>query len=210
MTLFVKICGITRVEDALCAAHCGADAIGLNFYPGSARCVARNAAADICRALPPHVLKAGLFVNAPREEIVRCEQELQLDLIQLHGDESADECAAWGVKALRAVRLRSEADLAQLDALRGLRMIVCDAAVPGAYGGTGQRADWALARAAVQRGFRVLLAGGLTPATVADAVRAVQPFGVDVAGGVETAPGIKDAAKLSAFVRAAREAADAL
>jgi len=210
MKLFIKICGITRTADALCAAAHGADAIGLNFFSGSPRCVGLETAAEICRALPSHVLKTGLFVNASRDEIRRCDEQCRFDLIQLHGDEGPEECLAWGGRAVRAVRLRSEADLGVVAALRGVGMIVCDAAVPGVYGGTGQRADWELARRVVGFGIPVLLAGGLTPDNVAEAVRAVRPYGVDVAGGVESAPGIKDPGKVAAFICAAREAANAL
>lgn len=210
MTLFIKICGITRAADALCAAACGATAIGFNFFSGSPRYIAPQTAADICRALPPGILKVGLFVNATHDEMVRCDELCHFDLIQFHGDESPQECLAWGTRAVRAVRLRSEADLPALDALRGVRMIICDAAVPGVYGGTGQRANWELARRAVASGIPIVLAGGLTPDNVAEAVRAVRPFGVDVAGGVEAAPGIKDPDKIAALIRAAREAADAL
>lgn len=210
MSLFIKICGITRAADALCAAACGASAVGFNFFSGSPRYITPHAAADICRALPPGILKVGLFVNATRDDIACCDEVCHFDLIQLHGDEAPEECLAWGARAVRAVRLRSEADLAALDALRGVRMIICDAAVPGAYGGTGQRANWELARRAVASGIPIVLAGGLSPGNVAAAVRAVRPFGVDVAGGVESAPGIKDPDKIAAFIRAAREAADAL
>lgn len=209
MPLFIKICGITRVEDALAAASLDVNAIGLNFFPGSPRYLPLDRAAEIARALPTHVRKVGVFVNAPEEEIKRCAEHCALDFIQFHGDEPPEVCRAWGRRAIRAVRLHTEEDLALLPRLQGIAMIVCDAAVPGAYGGTGQRANWELARRAQACGIPILLAGGLTPENVAEALRTVHPYGVDVAGGVEAAPGIKDVTKMAAFVRAAREAADA-
>ncbi|MCX7847522.1 MAG: phosphoribosylanthranilate isomerase [bacterium] len=210
MRLFIKICGITSLDDALTAAELGADAIGLNFFPNSPRYLSLESATAICRALPPHILTVGLFVNAPPDVVHLYDQACHFSLIQFHGDETPDLCRPWFPRAIRAVRLRSEAEIPQLDQWRNVHMLLCDAAVPGTFGGTGQRADWSLARRLVETGFTVLLAGGLTPTNVADAVRIVRPFGVDVAGGVESAPGKKDPVKLANFIRAAREAAHAL
>jgi phosphoribosylanthranilate isomerase len=204
MSLFVKICGITRVTDALRAAELGISAIGLNFWPSSKRHVTLETAAEIARALSPGVLKVGVFVNASAEAVHRAEQACGLDLVQFHGDESPAFCAQWGDRAIRAIRLHSPADLDQLAQYRSVRMILVDAAVEGAYGGTGVTANWQLARQACETGAQILLAGGLTPGNVAEAVRAVGPAGVDVAGGVESTPGIKDADKMRAFVAAAR------
>jgi phosphoribosylanthranilate isomerase len=203
--MFVKICGITRVPDALAAAEYGASAIGLNFYPRSKRCVTRNAAAEICRALPLGVLRVGLFVNASADEINDLDADLQFDLIQLHGDETPEFCAQWGERVVRAIRLATAADLERVEHYPTVRHIMVDASVKNAYGGTGVTCDWSLAAQAVTRTEQpVILAGGLTPENVAAAIRRVQPQGVDVAGGVESAPGVKDAQKMQAFIAAAR------
>lgn len=201
---FVKICGITRIEDAVNAAACGADAIGLNFWPESSRYVSMETAAAIARALPATVRKVGVFVNATVDEIMRVEVACGLDLLQLHGDESPEFCARWGTRAIRALRLRNEEDIAQIAEYSSIGMILVDAAVKGKYGGTGTVANWPLARKACACGVPVILAGGLTPDNIAEAIREVQPFGVDVAGGVESAPGIKDAGKMRAFIAGAK------
>lgn len=204
--LFVKICGITSVADALAALACGVDAIGLNFHAGSPRYVALPQAAAIARAIGTRALKVGLFVNASADEINEVDDTIGLDLIQLHGDESPAFCAPWPTRVVKACRVQTAEDVDGLARYAHLRMLLIDAAVAGAYGGTGVRADWRLARAAKRYGVPILLAGGLTPENVADAVRVVMPFGVDVASGVESAPGRKDAAKMRAFVAAARGA----
>jgi phosphoribosylanthranilate isomerase len=203
--MFVKVCGITRVDDALAAARLGASAIGLNFYAKSKRCVTLETAAAISRALPLGVLRIGLFVNASADEINRLDDALQFDLIQLHGDETPEFCAQWGERVIRAVRIGTEADLEQIARYPTVRHIMVDAALPGHYGGTGVTADWALAARAVRIAEQpVILAGGLTPGNVADAIQVVRPQGVDVAGGVESAPGEKSAEKMAAFINAAR------
>jgi len=205
-TLFIKICGITRADDALAASALGVSAIGLNLWPKSKRHVSLEAAEAIARAVPKGVLKVGVFVNATEADIRRAESACGLDLVQFHGDESPAFCAPWGNRVIRAFRLRSDADLVALNDYRFARMALVDAAVEGTYGGTGSTADWSLARKASASGIPILLAGGLTPENVADALRAAQPAGIDVAGGVESAPGIKDRAKLRAFVAAATAA----
>jgi len=205
-TLFIKICGITRADDALAASALGVSAIGLNLWPKSKRHVSLEAAEAIARAVPKGVLKVGVFVNAVEADIRRAEAACGLDLVQFHGDEPPAFCAQWGNRVIRAFRLRSDADLAALNDYRFARMALVDAAVEDAYGGTGSTADWALARKASASGIPILLAGGLTPGNVADALRAAHPAGVDVAGGVESAPGIKDRAKLRVFVAAAMAA----
>ena len=203
--MFVKICGITRVTDALAAAECGASAIGFNFYPHSTRCVAPDVAAEISRALPLGVLRVGLFVNATAEDINTLDERLHFDLIQLHGDETPEFCAQWGERVIRALRIGGEDDLKQIDDYGSVRHIMIDASVPGAYGGTGVTCDWELAAKAVTCSEQpVILAGGLTPENVSEAIRRVRPQGVDVAGGVESAPGVKDHDKIRAFVDAAR------
>jgi phosphoribosylanthranilate isomerase len=208
MRLLVKICGITSEADARAALASGADALGLNFYAGSPRYVALPQAAAIAKAIGTRALKVGLFVNASADEINAVDDTIGLDLIQLHGDESPEFCAPWPSRVIKACRVHTAADVDCLARYAGVRMLLIDAAVTGAYGGTGVRADWHLARAAKRHGVPVLLAGGLTPENVAEAVRVVAPFGVDVASGVEFAPGRKDAAKMRAFVAAARGACE--
>jgi phosphoribosylanthranilate isomerase len=204
--MFVKICGITRLEDAMTAAELGARALGFNFYRKSKRFIEPEQAAEIIEELPGHVLKAGVFVNEAAEEIERIDTLCDLDLIQLHGDESPGFCRQWGDRVVRAVRLASENDLQQLAEYTFARMVLVDAALRGAYGGTGMVADWQLAARAKEFGLPVILAGGLTPANVCKAIQAVDPFGVDVAGGVESAPGIKDPEKIRQFMRGVRNA----
>jgi phosphoribosylanthranilate isomerase len=196
--VFVKICGITRVADALAAEEAGADAIGLNFWPGSKRHVTPDAAAAIVRELPPALRRFGVFVNPTADEVSRAFDAGLIDIAQLHGNETVAFCAQLGRPWMKALRLR---DLGQLDGWKS-DLVLVDADAPG-YGGSGVTADWSLARAAAQS-RRVILAGGLRPDNVAAAIAAVWPFGVDVASGVESAPGMKDARKIAAFVAAAR------
>jgi len=210
MRLFVKICGITSVDDAHAALDCGADALGLNFYAPSPRCLPIARAIEIASAIGTRALKVGVFVNATQADIAAIDAAVGLDLIQLHGDEPAGLCARWPGRVIKAFRLQTTKNVDCLAEYAGVRMLLLDAAVGGAYGGTGVCADWHLACAAKRHGVPVLLAGGLTPENVADAVRAVAPFGVDTASGVECAPGRKDAGKMHAFIAAARAAGNAL
>ncbi len=199
----VKICGITNPDDALHAAACGADALGFVFYPASRRCVTVEAAAAICAELPPFVTRVGLFVNEMPERIRAVVARCGLDAVQMHGDESPADCLLAPLRVVKGVRPVAGAEPGDWDAYRVSALLV-DAAVPGAYGGTGERADWAMAaRLAARR--RVILAGGLNVENVADAIRAVRPYAVDVASGVEREPGKKDPDKVAAFIRAARE-----
>jgi phosphoribosylanthranilate isomerase len=200
MSLFVKICGITRPEDAALACRLGASAVGLNFWRGSKRFVDDGRAREIEAAIPPGVLKVGVFVNPTRAEAEQRLAELRLDLVQLHGDELPADWARFpGSKLIRAVRVADEASLAATAGWRP-RFFLYDAA-SGGYGGSGQQAPWAILGKAPRP---LLLAGGLTPENVAAAIAAVHPDGVDVASGVEASPGIKDAAKVAAFVTNAR------
>jgi phosphoribosylanthranilate isomerase len=202
----VKICGICRAEDAAAAAAAGADAIGLVFAE-SPRHVSVAQAQAIVAELPPSVTPVALFVNeSPGSMLGTCEV-LGIRTVQLHGDEPpqvARQLAAAGVRVIRAFRIGEEADL---DAIRGYpaSAYLLDSKVKGKAGGTGVALDWALAARAAALG-RTILAGGLTPENVAEAIRRVRPYGVDVSSGVERAPGVKDAAKVRAFVAAARAA----
>ena len=204
MSVIVKICGITCVEDALAAAQAGAHAIGLMFYEKSPRHVSLATAAAISHALPPEIVRVGVFVNAEEATVRRALAECTLNVLQFHGEETPEYCRGFEAMTVKALRVR---DAASLDALEAYSTdaFLLDAYTPDAHGGTGARFDWDLAVAAKER-FRkpLFLAGGLTAENVAEAVRRVQPFGVDVSSGVESAPGKKDAAKIRAFVAAAK------
>lgn len=205
-SLHVKICGITNAADAALAVDAGADALGFVFYRKSPRAIEPEAAKRIIASLPPFVLPVGVFVNEEAKRIRDIMDGCGLGLAQLHGDESAAYCEGLGRPVLRALRLRTAADLlalAELKGRAGVRGVVIDAYSEDGYGGTGRTADWTLAAEAA-RTAAVLLAGGLTPDNVAEAARAVQPYGVDVSSGVEASPGRKDAEKLRAFIREAK------
>jgi phosphoribosylanthranilate isomerase len=201
-SIAVKICGVTRPEDAEAAVEAGADLIGLNFWPRSRRYVTIDQAVLVASAIPGDVKKVGVFVNAARPAVEETMLRVGLDLVQFHGDEDPDYCDAFSPRWLRAVRVRSESDLREI-ARYQTDLILLDSSTPG-YGGSGETFDWSLARSAKSYGKKILLAGGLTPENVASAVREARPWGVDVAGGVESAPGIKDRDKIVRFIDAAK------
>lgn len=210
----VKICGITNAADAEAAIEAGADALGFNTWSGSRRFLELEKAADWIGALPSFVTRVALCVNAPLEVAVRIAGLPFIDAVQLHGDETREYCeklAALGRPMLRAVRLENFAQAATLGQW-ATRQVLIDAAVSGAYGGTGARLELELAARTVRfcEGLCLTLAGGLDPENVAEAVRVVRPYAVDVASGVESAPGRKDASKMRAFVQAVAEGARAL
>ena len=197
----IKICGITRVEDALAAARLGADAIGLVFYAPSPRAVAVDQAAAIVRALPPFVTTVGLFVNAGDAEVNAVLQRVPIDLLQFHGDESPDDCAGFPRPYIKALRMRAGLDLvAEMARFKSAQGILLDTYQPDAPGGTGQIFDWSDVPAGLKQ--PIILAGGLTPDNVAAAIDSVHPWAVDVSGGVESGKGIKDSGKMAAFVKA--------
>ncbi|MGE8066353.1 phosphoribosylanthranilate isomerase [Pseudomonas sp. NPDC089569] len=200
-----KICGITRLEDALAAVEAGADAIGFVFYAKSPRAVTSGQARAIIQALPPFVTTVGLFVNAGRGELQQILDAVPLDLLQFHGDESAAECQAWHRPYIKALRVKAGDDIAAAcDAYPGASGILLDAYVEGIPGGTGEAFDWSLIPQGLSK--PIILAGGLTPDNVAEAVKQVRPYAVDVSGGVEASKGIKDHGKIRAFIKAARSA----
>jgi len=201
--MLVKICGVTTAADAALAARAGADAIGVNLWPGSRRHVPVAGAGAVLAAVPPGVLKVGVFVNAPVDEVAFAMEMLGLDRAQLHGDERAVDYAALDPgRLVKVVRVRDQASLGQAEGWNpGLWLY--DAHVDG-FGGAGVAAPWPVIARGARRPF--LLAGGLTPENVAAAIRATQPDGVDVASGVEARPGVKDAARVAAFVAAVRGA----
>ncbi|MEE1951563.1 phosphoribosylanthranilate isomerase [Pseudomonas alcaligenes] len=199
----VKICGITRVEDALAAAAAGADAIGLVFYAKSPRAVDIEQARAILAALPPFVTTVGLFVDAERNELERILASVPLDLLQFHGDESVQQCEAFGRPYIKALRVKAGDDIAaQVARYPSAQGILLDAYVEGVPGGTGEAFDWSLIPQALSK--PLILAGGLRPDSVAEAVSRVRPYAVDVSGGVEASKGVKDVEKIGAFIRAAR------
>lgn len=202
----IKICGIKTLPDALAAIEAGADYLGFNFYPKSVRFIEKSVCAEITSVLKrehPQVKLVGVFVNSPVDEIKDILQTCHLDLAQLHGDETPEIFAQLAPHAFRAFRGIPESNAGYQR--NEVPAMLIDAAVKGVYGGSGVTADWTAA-AELAKKYPLLLAGGLTPENVADAVRQVQPWGVDVASGVESAPGEKDAGKMSAFVKAVRVA----
>lgn len=205
----VKLCGITRHEDAELAASLDAWAIGFILWPGSKRAADPGVAAGIARAMRRRLELVGVFVNPTLDEVSRAAQGIGLTHIQLHGDEGPAFCTAvaerTGLRVIKAVRVASGADIQ--DAARfHTDLLLLDAAVGSAWGGTGQTFDWALA-AHRHSQAPLILSGGLTPENVAEGIATVRPWAVDVASGVESAPGIKDHAKVEAFMAAAKEAA---
>jgi phosphoribosylanthranilate isomerase len=196
----VKICGITSRQDAQAAVRLGADALGLVFYPPSPRCVSVEQASGIVERLPPFVCVVGLFVNPSREEIREVLDGVRIDLIQFHGSECPDYCTEHGRPYIKAIRMRADIDLQAEEArYAGASGLLLDAYRPGVPGGTGEAFDWSRIPPALAG--RVILAGGLTPDNVADAVRQVRPYAVDVSGGVEREKGIKDPEKIERFMR---------
>jgi indole-3-glycerol phosphate synthase / phosphoribosylanthranilate isomerase len=203
----VKICGITTVEDGVAAARAGADAIGFVFVPGSPRCVTVETARAISRALPPFVLRVGVFADLPPSEVERIAAAVALDIVQLHGDETPEEVAGFQRRAIKAVPVDEQFTAA--DALRfegqASGILLDTRATPGGVtGGTGRTFDWARAREVRERASFLVLAGGLTPENVGVALTAVRPDAVDVSSGVESSPGRKDADKVRAFIHAVR------
>ncbi len=205
----IKICGITREQDALAAARCGANAIGLVFYAQSPRYVTPARATELMRALPPFVMSVGLFVDASADEVTRTLAAARVDLLQFHGNESPAYCRQisrqCGVPYLKAARVRPGLDLLQYaHDYHDAKALLLDAYVEGAHGGTGSTFDWALIPKNLP--LPVVLSGGLTPENVTMAIQAVRPWAVDVSSGVEISKGIKDTAKIAAFVTGVRNA----
>lgn len=205
MAIAVKICGITREQDALAAAQAGAHAVGMVFHVRSPRAIPVEAARRIVDALPAFVTPAALFVDPTAAEVERVIEEVRPQLLQFHGDESPDFCRQFGLPYVKAARVRPGVDLLQYARLYAdSKGLLLDAFVKGSHGGTGASFDWDLIPHNVP--LPVILAGGLTPDNVAQAVRKVSPWAVDVSSGVEATKGVKDAAKIAAFIRGARDA----
>ncbi len=211
----VKICGVTSADDARMIVESGADAIGLNFYPRSPRFVEDAIAERIIEAIPSTVCRVGVFVNEPAEEIRRRAERLNLNVIQLHGDEAPEDLEdLQGLKLIRAFRVGNSLDPIDeflsraIELSQDIAMLLVDGRLSGEYGGTGQTADWDLvAEHASHSAWPPLaLAGGLTAENVAEAIRRVRPGAVDTASGVESSPGVKDPGQVKRFVQAARSA----
>ena len=196
-----KICGITRIEDALAAVEAGADAIGFVFYPKSPRAVSVQQARAINAALPPFISTVGLFVNASPCELNETLDAVPLDLLQFHGDETPEQCEGYHRPFIKALRVQAGDDIAASCRLYSRASgILLDTFVSGVPGGTGETFDWALIPSGLEK--PIILAGGLTSANVAQAIAQVRPYAVDVSGGVEQSKGLKDHAKIRAFMSA--------
>jgi phosphoribosylanthranilate isomerase len=205
MPVKVKICGITNETDGVVAAEAGADVLGFVFYEPSSRSVSVTNAAKIARALPPLTIRAGVFVDASEDLVMRAIAECGLNLLQFHGQETPDYCVQFGLMSIKAIRVR---DRSCIDLL-GRYMTdawLLDAYSADKVGGTGEKFNWDLALEARALGRPIFLAGGLNPENVAEAVRYVQPYAVDVSSGVELSPGRKDHGKVRQFIRVAKEA----
>jgi phosphoribosylanthranilate isomerase len=206
MSTRVKICGITNLADAQVAAKAGADALGFVFYEKSPRFISMKTAAEISRALPPFIIRVGVFVDPSEELVLKTVAECGLTLLQFHGDEPPEFCAQFGLMSMKAFRIHG------IESLKELPKYKTDAWLLDAYssdtlGGTGGVFNWDLAVEAQKLGRPVFLAGGLTPENIAEAIQKVRPFGVDVSSGVESSPGKKDHTKVRAFINAAKTVA---
>lgn len=201
--LVVKICGITRPQDAELAAGLGADALGFVFWPGSPRYVRPEVAASIATNLPAAVMKVGVFVDQPAEEVARIMDQAGLDVAQLHGHESPDYCRGLRCKIFKAIRMTGNGSVTVSDFGPDVVLLV-DAHDPVRLGGTGRTVNWDAARE-IAATRPTILAGGLNAANIKLAIRSVRPYGIDVSSGVESAPGVKDPARLRAFFEALHE-----
>lgn len=200
-----KICGLTRLDDLHTAVECGADALGLVFYPPSKRHVDVALAHTLASAAPAFVTVTGLFVNAEAGAVREVLSQVPLGLLQFHGDEDAAYCRQFGLPYIKAVRVQPGLDLLQYaSGYPDARGLLLDAFVAGVPGGTGHSFDWSLIPP--QLPLPLILSGGLDPDTVGDAVRRTRPYAVDVSSGVEASPGIKDAGKIAAFIKGVRDA----
>ena len=200
----IKICGITREQDLHAVASSGADALGLVFYEKSARHVSVRQAADLVRAVPPFVTVVGLFVNPTVEYMHEVLAKVALDVLQFHGEESPEFCRQFSKPYLKAIRVKQGVDLLQCASrYASAQGLLLDAYVEGTQGGTGESFDWALIPRDLP--LPVILSGGLHAGNVAAAIRQVRPYAVDVSSGVEAAKGIKDAAKVAAFINEVKQ-----
>ena len=199
----IKICGITQADNAREVALLGIDAVGLVFYEQSPRHVDVESAIQVVNALPPFINRVGLFVNADSGFIDEVLCEVPIDTLQFHGDESVIECTQYGMPFIKALRVNENTNIAKMaDDYHQASGLLLDAFNKDAYGGTGEQFDWSLAKVDID--LPIILAGGLNPDTVADAIAQVNPYAVDVSSGVESEPGIKDIAKIKEFIHKVR------
>ena len=208
MSVRVKICGLTNLDDARAAIEAGADALGFIFFSGSPRYITPAAAARIIAQLPPFVSKVGVFVNEPIAPLLEVANSVGIDTIQLHGTETPNYCENLPgnrLKVIKAFRIKDQSSLLPLRDFHTSAFLL-DSFVPGQLGGTGAKFNWDLAIQASAFGTPIILAGGLIPENIRDAVSKVAPYGVDVSSGVESSPGKKDHSKLRTFIAAARSA----
>lgn len=203
MSVRVKICGITNAPDALAAAEAGADALGFMFYEKSPRHISIPDAAAVVRQLPPFIMRVGVFVDASEDLVMRAIADCGLNVLQFHGRETPAYCSQFGLMSIKAFRIRDAESLRELSHYPTDAWLL-DAFVADKLGGTGEKFNWDLAIEAKKLGKPIFLAGGLTAENVAEAVKKVQPFAVDVSSGVEAQPGKKDHDKVRAFIRAAK------
>ena len=205
MTTAVKICGLPRADDALAAARLGANAIGVVLYPGSARFVTHEQGRDIVDAVPPFVTTVALMVNPTAQEVNAAIERVRPALLQFHGDEPPEFCSSFSVPYIKALRVKPETDLLQYArTYASAKGLLLDAFVEGAHGGTGAVFDWELIPRELS--LPLILAGGLNPDNVSEAIRRVRPWAVDVSSGVEVEKGEKDAALIAAFIRGVKDA----
>lgn len=196
----IKVCGFTQAENARNAAHLGIDAIGLVFYDKSPRYVERQSALEIINALPPFVNRVGLFVNATADFIDKILCKVALDTLQFHGEESPAECGQYAMPFIKALRVNQDTNLVKMaDDYHQSCGLLLDTFKQNTYGGTGEAFDWRLTKVDID--LPIILAGGLNPNTVANGIKQVRPYGVDVSSGVESEPGIKDIAKIKQFIQ---------
>lgn len=201
----VKICGITRVQDALEAVRCGADAIGLVFYAASPRYVTLLQAQQVVAAMPPFVSVVALFVNATQAEIENVTSQVSIDIVQFHGDETAAECERIKLPYFKAIRVKPDTNLLKCEAeFNGAKALLLDTYSESAYGGTGHAFDWDLIPKNMSK--PVILAGGLMAENVGLAIQKVKPYAVDISGGVEISKGVKDSDKIADFMLAVQSA----
>jgi len=201
----IKVCGITRPEDGVTAVSLGADAIGLVFYPPSPRYVSIEQARVVVDALPPFVTTVGLFVNAAIDEVKSVIEQVPLSLLQFHGDEGADYCNSFAMRYIKAIRMEDGTDLHRIvDEFSSAAGLLVDSYQPGIPGGTGESFDWK--RIPEKLTLPLILAGGLAPSNILEAVTTVQPYAVDVSSGVEVSKGIKDSVKMSQFIQGVAKA----
>lgn len=202
---FIKICGITNLDDALFAVEAGADALGFNFYRPSVRYIEPKRARSIVRELPPGVMTVGVFVNEPSPSAVRAiADEVGLNAVQLHGDESAEYCDRLkDFYVIKALSVNADFEVVKIKEF-GVSAILLDASHKTLRGGTGQTIDWTIARKVNESGVKLFLAGGLSPENVSEAIRTVVPFAVDACSGLEKAAGVKDLERLRSFIERIR------